>query len=491
MDSIILLDDGKVTLHGNYDEIKENEIFLKFTQSSVARTADDSVKHGDQTKDDENKNDKASTKLIEEEERQDGRVSLLHYIHYIRDINTLIFIVILLLYLAGEAIMVGCNLILTKWTDKTAEQFLTMNEHFKYITMYGGLNGAMCLVSFIYNIWTYLAMTKPSKKMHDNLLKKTMHAPLSFFEANPSGRIINRFTSDMETVDTKIPFEMADFIYCSVNFFSVCITISVIVPYILIALVPILAAFVLLQMLLARTRCQIKRYESVAKAPIISHFTETILGVTTIRAFREEQRFQEEFEEKLSKHLRTNYINDMMNRWLSVRVDFLGNGLIFLVSILTFTLRDNLSPGLAGMAITYSMMVMDSLAWMIRMQCDLETNSVAIERIREYDKIEQEDEWELKNVPDSWPENAQLSIQNVNARYRENLPYCLENLSLQLISGEKLGVCGRTGAGKSSLASLLLRIVQPWHGMVKLSGINTRDIGLQQLRSKITIVPQV
>ena len=125
------------------------------------------------------------------------------------------------------------------------------------------------------------------------------------------------------------------------------------------------------------------------------------------------------------------------------------------------------------------------------MVCELENDSVSIERIREYETIDQEDEWEINDVPSNWPKNAELTVENVDAKYRENLPNCLENLSLQLSPGEKLGVCGRTGAGKSSLASLLLRIIQPHKGIIKLGGINTSHVGLQQLRSKITIVPQV
>ena len=125
------------------------------------------------------------------------------------------------------------------------------------------------------------------------------------------------------------------------------------------------------------------------------------------------------------------------------------------------------------------------------MFCDLEMDSVAIERIKEYETIEQEDDWELDNIPQDWPQTAELEVENVCAKYRENLPNCLENLSLKLTPGEKLGVCGRTGAGKSSLASLLLRIIQPHEGLVKFGAINTLNVGLQQLRSKITIVPQV
>ena len=318
-----------------------------------------------------------------------------------------------------------------------------------------------------------------------------MHAPLSFFESNPSGRILNRFTSDIEVVDKKIPFELADVLYCTINFVSVCITVSVIIPHILIAMVPVIAGYIFLQILMSRTRCQIKRHESVAKAPILSLFSESIDGASTIRAFKEEERFEKKFEGKLSHHLKANYVNYMMNMWLSVRVDILGNLLVFLVAILTFVFRESLSSGLSGLAITYAMMIIDSLGWNIRMICDLETDSVAIERLKEYENIEQEEAWEVNGICSDWPQTSELSISDVSVRYREGLPDCLSHLSLYLQPSTKLGVCGRTGAGKSSLASLLLRIIQPHEGFVKLSGIQTHKLGLHQLRNAITIVPQV
>ena len=302
--------------------------------------------------------------------------------------------------------------------------------------------------------------------------------------------MLNRFTSDIEIVDRKIPFELSDVIYCTVNFFSVCITVSAIIPFILIPLIPSLAMFVFLQIIFTRTRCQLKRHQAVSKSPILSHFSETIVGASTVRAFRAEARFQSEFESKIEKHLTANYASDMMNRWLSVRCDVLGNGLIFLISILTFYYRNTLSAGLAGLAITYGISLLDGLGWNIRMICDLETDSVAIERVREYEKIEEEAAWETEGVDESWPRSGELEVERVKARYRENLPTCLEDLSLSLKSGEKLGVCGRTGAGKSSLASLLLRIIDPCEGEVRLDGLDTAGEGLQQLRARITIVPQ-
>ena len=490
MDRIILLEEGEIVLDGSYDEIKTQEKFQAYAQSNTTLTEEaEESDEKDEVKPDP-VNETSDGKLVDVEGRQEGRVSLLHYLHYIRLMNSAVFLCIVSLYLLGEAIMVVCNFVLAEWTDRAAEENLSLTEHSKYIIYYGALNGVMFVISFIYNIWVYFRMTIPSIKMHQTVLERTMHAPLSFFESNPSGRVLNRFTSDIEVVDRKIPFEMADVIYCSANFLSVCITVSIIVPFILVPLVPIMAGSVVLQIVFTRARCQIKRHEAVAKSPILSHFSEAISGAATVRAFREVERFLSEFELKIEKHLRANYVSDMMNRWLSVRCDILGNFLIFLISSLTFYYRDSLSAGVAGLAITYAISLLDSLSWNIRMICNLETDSVAIERVREYEKIEQEAAWETGEVEEDWPSTGEVEVEEVEARYRESLPPCLQQLQLSLSSGERLGVCGRTGAGKSSLASLLLRIIEPSRGSVRLAGVNTARVGLQQLRARLTIVPQ-
>ena len=490
MDRIILMEAGEVVVEGSYEDIKNHDKFKSYAQSNTLVESEE--KSQTEIKEEESGAVvQADTgKLIEVEGRQEGRVSLMHYLHYIRLMNSFVFLVIVSLYCVSEGVVVLCNLVLAQWTDKAAVEDLSLSEHSKYIAYYGGLNVVVFLLTFVYNIWTYFRMTIPSIKMHQTVLEKTMHAPLSFFESNPSGRVLNRFTSDIEVVDRKIPFEFGDVIYCTANFVSGCITVSVIIPFILIPLVPILAGFVLLQMVFTRTRCQIKRHESVAKSPILSHFSETISGAATVRAFKAVSRFQSEFESKIEKHLTANYVSDMMNRWLSVRCDTLGNALIFLISVLTFYYRDSLSAGLAGLAVTYAISLLDALSWNIRMICDMETDSVAIERVLEYEKIEQEAAWETENVDEAWPRTGRLEVSGVTARYRENLPPCLEALSLSLASGEKLGVCGRTGAGKSSLASLLLRIIDPCQGEVRLDGLDTSTVGLQQLRARLTIVPQ-
>ena len=246
MDKIILFDEGNIVLHGNYEEVKDDPKFRAYAQSGKESLEE----HQEEIMNDIITDKEAcSEKMIEEEKRQQGRVNFMNYIHYIKIINPVIFVLIISLYFVGEGIMVGCNLILVNWTDQVALHNLTLSEHSKYIAYYGGLNAIQFVCVSIYNIWTYFSMAKVSVKMHQSLIARTLHAPLSFFETNPSGRIINRFTSDLDVIDRKIPMEMADVIWCCANIISVCITISVIVPFILIPLIPIFCCFIALQVI--------------------------------------------------------------------------------------------------------------------------------------------------------------------------------------------------------------------------------------------------
>ena len=244
MDKIILLDDGRIVLQGSYEDIKNDAKFQAYAQTYKESIEDEEEEKMD---DMSSTKDINAEKMIVDEKRQHGRVNIMNYVHYIKILNPVIFFLIVSLYFVGEGLMVGCNLILVEWTDRVAVETLSMSQHSKYIAYYGGLNVCMFLCSLVYNIWTFFTMAKASIKMHNSLIEKVMHAPLSFFETNPSGRIINRFTSDLEVIDRKIPMEMADVIWCCANIISVCITISVIVPFILIALLPIFVCFIGLQ----------------------------------------------------------------------------------------------------------------------------------------------------------------------------------------------------------------------------------------------------
>ena len=183
----------------------------------------------------------------------------------------------------------------------------------------------------------------------------------------------------------------------------------------------------------------------------------------------------------------------MTNRWLSIRVEILGNTILLFAAIFSYYNRDNLTAGLVGLSISYAMQMIDGFGWTIRMAGELESDSVAIERVREYDDIVQEAPWYHQDQPieDSWPGTGLVEFENFNTRYRPELDNVLVDFNLRIRPGEKVGLVGRTGAGKSSLSLALFRIIEAVEGKILIDGKDISKLGLQDLRSRMTIIPQV
>jgi len=376
--------------------------------------------------------------------------------------------------------------VLADWTDN-----FEPGNNLYYLGMYTLMAIICSITGMLSQVNTNNRCAAASVKLHESLLDKTMHAPLSFFESNPIGRILNRFTSDMDVVDMKIPNQLRQFLSCIFMILGTFFVVSSITPWFLLPLVPISLAFVFLQVYYTRTRRQVKRMESVAKSPIFSHFTESITGAITIRAFDQGGRFCRESEDRVAHHLHFNYISDMTNRWLSIRVEILGNIIVFCAAVFAFYSRGSIGAGLAGLSISYAMSLIDGFGWTIRMAGELESDSVALERIREYEGLPQEADWDTKGgIAKSWPEQGHIKFINYETKYRPELPSVLQDFNLEVLAEEKVGIVGRTGAGKSSLSLALFRILEPTRGTIFIDNKDITEIGLQDLRSKLTIIPQ-
>ena len=366
VDKIILLENGKIIEEGTLQELRENETssFAEFSRHVSLQDQDHVEAKHDQkvpevvTK----KQEEPPGKLIEKEKSAVGRVSVRHYSYYFRAMKLPLVAIILVIYLSVEGFKVGGNLVLADWTENAGDK----SKNWLYIGYYS-LLAVLCATSGMFGQLTArFRMATASFKIHQSLLDKTMHAPLSFFETNPIGRILNRFTSDMDVIDGKIPLQLSAFLSCISMMIGTLAVISTITPVVLIALVPIGIAYVFLQIYFTHTRRQIKRLESVNKSPIFSHFTESITGATTIRAFQQQERFCRDSEHRVATHLHCNYIADMTNRWLSLRVEYLGNLIVFFAAIFAFYYRHQLSPGVVALSISYSMQMIDGFGWTIR-----------------------------------------------------------------------------------------------------------------------------
>ncbi|XP_072339969.1 ATP-binding cassette sub-family C member 3 isoform X3 [Scyliorhinus torazame] len=335
-------------------------------------------------------------------------------------------------------------------------------------------------------------MLKASRLIHGNMLDHVFCCSLSFFESTPTGRLLNRFGKDMDTIDVNIPENIDVWIRCLLYTLVVLLICCSLSPAFLLVIVPLLVCYWLVQRFYVATSRQLKRLESVSRSPIYSHFSETITGSSVIRAYGRESSFILMNNNKVDANQKSYYPGIVSNRWLGIRIEFIGNGIVLFAALFAVIGRAHLNPGIVGLSVSYALQVTMSLNWMVRMTSDLESNIVAVERVKEYSETKTEAPWVIEDnrPPESWPEAGNVEFHGYSVRYREGLDLVLKDLSLNVHGGEKVGIVGRTGAGKSSMTLCLFRIIEAAEGEIVIDGVKIADIGLHDLRSKLTIIPQ-
>lgn len=273
------------------------------------------------------------------------------------------------------------------------------------------------------------------------------------------------------------------------------VVVSVSTPAFIALILPLAALYLYIQRYYLRTSRELKRLDSISRSPIYAHFQESLSGISTIRAYRQQGRFSKENEWRVDANLRAYFPSISANRWLAVRLEFIGSIIIFAAAgfaIISVSTGADLSAGLVGLAMSYALQITTSLNWIVRQTVEVETNIVSVERILEYAQLPSEaPEIISKNRPPvAWPSQGAVNFQNFSTKYREGLDLVLKNIDLSIKPHEKIGVVGRTGAGKSSLTLSLFRIVEPVEGLIAIDDVDTSKIGLLDLRRKLAIIPQ-
>ncbi|XP_033149992.1 LOW QUALITY PROTEIN: multidrug resistance-associated protein 1 [Drosophila busckii] len=430
-------------------------------------------------------------KLIELEKSQTGGVDFAVYKHYIKSVGIFLSVATLVLNFVFQAFQIGSNLWLTKWSnDDTVANDTSRRD--MYLGVYGAFGFGQVLTSYLSTLALSLGCIYSAFYLHNTMLKYTMRWPMELFDITPLGRIVNRFSKDVDTVDSTLPLNLRVAVTQLFAVLATIVVISISTPIFLTVIVPIGFIYYFAQRFYVATSRQLMRLESVSRSPIYSHFGETVTGVSTIRAYTVQDRFIDESDNKVDKNQVCKYPSLIANRWLAVRLEMVGN-LIILFASLFAVLGGQTNPGLVGLSVSYALQVTQTLNWLVRMSSDIETNIVSVERIKEYGETKQEAAWELeedKKKPRNWPEQGRVEFQNFQVRYREGLDLVLRGVSFNISGGEKVGIVGRTGAGKSSLTLALFRIIESAGGKILIDGVDIATMGLQMLRSRLTIIPQ-
>ncbi|XP_072401346.1 multidrug resistance-associated protein 1 isoform X12 [Diabrotica undecimpunctata] len=444
--------------------------------------------------DDGKKGPKTGEKLIETEKAETGNVSWAVYKHYLKSIGLVFMLATLIFNLIYQGFSVGSNVWLGIWSDDKkiyVNGTVDTGRRDMYLGVYGALGLGQAIPSFFGDVIIQLACLTAAVVMHNTLLSGVFRAPMAFFDTVPIGRVLSRFSKDVEVVDDDLPWYASDGSSC---FFEVVGTLAVIsysTPVFILVIIPLCFIYYFMQRFYVATSRQVKRLESVSRSPIYSHFGESVSGAHAIRAYNQQERFIVESENKVDLNQICYYPGIISNRWLAVRLEMIGNLIIFFAALFAVLKKDQ-AAGLVGLSVTYSLQITQTLNWLVRMTSDVETNIVAVERIKEYGEAPQEAAWEIpsKKTSPSWPEVGKVQFKNYSVRYRPGLDLVLHDLNFEIKGGEKVGIVGRTGAGKSSLTLALFRIIEAAQGNILIDGIRIDELGLHTLRSRLTIIPQ-
>uniref|UniRef100_A0A3Q2YT97 ATP binding cassette subfamily C member 3 n=1 Tax=Hippocampus comes TaxID=109280 RepID=A0A3Q2YT97_HIPCM len=439
----------------------------------------------------EKKQQHGMEKLIQAETAETGRVKLKVYLEYAKAVGVLLSVLICILYGCQSAAAIGGNIWLSEWTNDALLNRTEDNVNMR-VGVYAALGITQGVLVMICSFTLAMGNIGAARKLHHNLLVNKLHTLQSFFDTTPIGRIINRFSKDIYLIDETLPSTVLMFL---VTFFVSLSTIIVIIsstPIFAVVIAPLAFVYIFVQRFYVATSRQLKRLESVSRSPIYSHFSETITGSSVIRAFGRHSAFVFMSDMKVDENQKSYYPGIVSNRWLGVRIEFIGNCIVLFAALFAVTGKNDLNPGLVGLSVSYALQVTMSLNWMVRMTSDLENNIVAVERVKEYSETKTEAPWEIedKKPHADWPTQGNVEFHNYSVRYREGLDLVLKNLTLSVKGGEKVGIVGRTGAGKSSMTLCLFRLLEAAEGEISIDDVKISEIGLHDLRSKLTIIPQ-
>jgi ABC-type multidrug transport system fused ATPase/permease subunit len=431
--------------------------------------------------------------LIGEEKSETGSVKLAVFIAYARSVSFFISSVIMFSYVAAQGLSIGTNVWLSEWTSDASEDPVATDANTSmYLGVYAGLGIANAVFTMIASFVLAAGAITASRTLHQDMLQTIMRCPMSFFDTTPLGRVLNRFSKDVYTIDEAIPRALRSFLGTFFRVLSVIVVISYSTPIFMAAVIPLTVLYVFIQRYYVSTSRQLQRLDSVSRSPIYAHFGESINGAATIRAYQRQDEFIGKCEDLVDSNQVAYYPNISANRWLAVRLEFLGNLIILMSSLFAVVNRSSIDPGLVGLSVTYALNVTQSLNWMVRMSSDLETNIVSVERVKEYTELQVEAPPTIpgQEPERGWPERGEIEFCNYSVRYRKGLDLVLRDLTLKIRGGEKVGICGRTGAGKSSMTLALFRIVEADQGSIIIDGRTIAQMGLDDLRSHLTIIPQ-
>ncbi|XP_025407848.1 ATP-binding cassette sub-family C member Sur-like isoform X2 [Sipha flava] len=461
------------------DDDLAKEVMLKNVPSNVSDNSDDNI------------SDFKGERGRFEDEFIYKSVSLRTYFKYISWSGWTTYVCYIILTISWQTSRVFIDFCLSYWSDVN---FLPETQTYWNLVGYSLLCMISIVLSALSNTLGQYGALKARKRVHKRMLNNIILSPLSFFDTTPIGRIDNCFSNDLVIIDKKIGTSMQRLVHFV--FLCLCgiIVNAIITPWFLIIVVPICLVYYTVQKFYRCSSRDLQKLEGNLRSPMITHCNETISGLDTIRAFGKQPWFMSEMINRIDNHTKVFLIISSSNRWLGIALDCLGGAIVFvatMVALITTTFfYSSISSAMVGLAINYTLLVPVYLNWVVKFFADLEMYLSAVERTDEFATIPIENYRSETIITRAWPSKGNIVLDKVSVKYDESQEPVISNISLHIPPGQKVGICGRTGSGKSSLVMSILNMVPIRDGTIMIDGIDINNVPLQSLRSRISVIPQ-
>jgi ABC-type multidrug transport system fused ATPase/permease subunit len=511
-DHIIFLNEGSVVATGNFKELMQTNVVFKDQMAKFGVTSKGEQEEKSEEKpkeifvveepkenitksdDPKEETEAKSGTLVVEEEKQEGLIGFNVYWYYFKKggLGMFFLMVFFLAFAVGARVVTGWWL--SVWLSNGATTGYVLELPI-YVGIYGALIGADVIGFTIASLVDVSLSTRASKQLHYGMLSRIIRAPTAFFDITPMGRIVNRFAKELDLIDKVLPYQLFQYINSIFTLLAVLASMAFASPYFLIAIAAVIVGYYFFQWNFRKTFVETQRMEALSRAPIISQIGETMRGAATIRAYRMEEVFKNVNYYLVDENSKQRIAQRFLLSWFGLVLDGMGTVLVLILMVMIVSLRvsgvGGLQGGYAAFALANTAGLTPILSFLAINSVETEAKINSVERIKEYDKLEQEAPAVIKEnrPPKEWPEKGEIVFKNASLRYRQG-ELVLKQLNVTVDGEEKVGIVGRTGAGKSTLLQALFRIVELAEGSIEIDGIDISTIGLEDLRSKLSIIPQ-
>ncbi|KAK1319686.1 ABC transporter C family member 3 [Acorus calamus] len=506
-DLVLVMKDGKIVQSGKYEDlINDTNGDLVQQMAAHKQSLSQVTSHQHNTPspmashqlhqmelieikmDDCNRNTEINDKHPEEE-RELGRVKWSVYSTFVTlAYRGALVPVILLCQVLFQGLQMGSNYWIAYATEE--EGRFSKEKLIGVFALLSGGSSAFILVRAF--LLTTIALAT-AQKLHLRMIKSIFRAPILFFDTTPSSRILNRSSTDQSTVDTDIPYRLAGLAFALVQLLGIIILMSQVAWPVFLLFLVVIAISIWYQLYYINTARELARMVSTRKAPILHHFSESIAGAATIRCFNQEERFFTKNLSLIDDYSRVMFHNSATMEWLCTRINFLFNLIFFCLLVILVSLpKGSIDPSLAGLAATYGLNLNVLQAWVIWNLCNVENKMISVERILQFTNLPSEAPLVIESFrpEQEWPTKGMIEMENLHVRYSPSLPLVLKGINCTFPGMKKIGVVGRTGSGKSTLIQALFRVVEPSEGRILIDGLDICQMGLHDLRSRLSIIPQ-